>query len=401
MKVVVVSFKECWQVADGRWYSSGGFPLQAEAVCSLFERSELVVCRGAARPGGIPLPPAARVTALQPPTGRNLRRKVSVAVQLPLYLARIVARVRTADVVHAPVPGDLALLGMLVGLAFRKKLIGRYCGSWDSPTSATITNRFIRRLMSWAAGGRNVMLLAGLGKKPVAPGIHWIPSTTLTQSDLEQIKVDYHRPKSGRDELVYVGRLSGEKGVDHLLRALQLLQARDGDQAPRLSVIGDGPDREQLEQLAAELGLLDRVRFFGQVNRQELQRRLSQADLCVHAALTEAQAKSWLDAMAHGLPVVCYDAGTAKAMIGEDGERGLVVECGSPEAMAHGIVQMLASDDLPSVRRRCRAFAEAYTIEAWRDRIGSLCADSWGCGFTDGRLGRSRPAGPEPRPAGA
>lgn len=401
MKLVVVSFKECWQDAEGRWCSYGGFPLQMEAVCSLFDESELVICRGPARPGGIRLPSSARVTALAMPTGRNLRRKLSVAARMPVYLAKIAGRVRTADVVHTPVPGDISLLGMLTALAFRKRLIGRYCGSWDSPNSATLTNHFIRRLMARKAGGRNVMLVAGLGKEPVAPGIHWIVSTVLRRADLERIPVDFERPMGRPPALVYAGRLSPEKGVDDLLRAMKLLHERQGEQAPRLSILGGGPERERLEVLAGELGLLDRVKFFGQVNREELQRRLAEADLYVHAALTEAQAKSWLDAMAHGLPTVCYDAGTAAAMIGQEGERGLVVECGNPSAMADGILALLSSEDFPALRRRCRAFAEAYTIEAWRDRIGLLCARAWGWDFAEGRLSAPPARHAEPRTASA
>ncbi|HET9985618.1 MAG TPA: glycosyltransferase family 4 protein, partial [Longimicrobiales bacterium] len=110
-----------------------------------------------------------------------------------------------------------------------------------------------------------------------------------------------------------------------------------------------------------------------------LGRELAAADLCVHPSLTEGFCKAWLDAMAFGLPVLTTAVGAAEAVVGAAGERGWLVAPGRPEALAAGIRRVLTAPvDWPSLRRRCRAYAEAHTLEDWAERIARSCARQWG-----------------------
>src|SRR5215467_9346447 len=88
--VCAVSGKECWQDDSGRWYSSGGFPLQMNAIASLFDSMTLLVTR-TEKPigGGLPLPSNAAVVCLRHPKGRDFRRKISVIAHLWHYLSTI------------------------------------------------------------------------------------------------------------------------------------------------------------------------------------------------------------------------------------------------------------------------------------------------------------------------
>ncbi|HXH25936.1 MAG TPA: glycosyltransferase, partial [Vicinamibacterales bacterium] len=328
MHLCVVSFKPCWQDRDGRWMSSGGFPRQMAAVASLFDRLTLVVVRTDPQAGGLPLPPEAEVVALRSPSGAGGRRKVSVLAGLGYYLGAIAPCVRRADVVHVPVPGDISFLGFLVALAFRKRLIVRYGSCWTVTPHTTWMQRLTRACMRVCAGGRNVMLATGVGAAPPAPGIRWIFSTALSRAEVDAIDVCLDRLPGRPPRLVYIGRLSPEKGVDCLLRAVALLRRAGWEPMPRLSLLGDGPQRASLERQARELEIADLVAFCGQLDRRQLFAHLRDADLGVQPSLTEAFSKAALDAMAHGVPVLSSNVGSATSIVGTSGERGWLIPPG-------------------------------------------------------------------------
>jgi glycosyltransferase involved in cell wall biosynthesis len=367
--------------------SSGGFPLQMAAVASLFDRVTLVVVRADPQAGGLPLPADAEVVALEAPAGADGRRKVSVLAGLPYYLREIASRVRCADVVHVPVPGDISFLGLVVALGFRKRLIARYGSSWTVTPQTTWMQRLTRACMRVCAGGRNVMLATGIGAAPPAPGIRWIFSTALSRAELEAIHPELDRGRGSPPRLVYVGRLSPEKGVDVLLRAVALLR-RDGcAPMPLVRLIGDGPQRPALERDARALDVADLVTFCGQLDRRQLRAQLRDADLAVQPSLTEAFAKASLDAMAHGVPVLSSNVGAASSLVGAAGERGWLVPPGDAAALADAIRAALEDrTDWPALRRRCRRFVEDYTLEAWAEEIGRACAAQWGGVVSAGKL---------------
>ncbi len=84
-----------------------------------------------------------------------------------------------------------------------------------------------------------------------------------------------------KDNIVYIGRLGEEKGCRIMLQAWQ----KWGRQAPRLDIIGDGPLRQELEEMSHHLGITDRVSFVGQLPFAETQSRLSQSKLLLLPSL--------------------------------------------------------------------------------------------------------------------
>ncbi len=367
--------------------SFGGFPSQMAAIASLFDDMTLVIVRVPPREGGVPLPARARIGALRSPRGGALRRELSVVARLPYLVWKIAASTWNADVVHVPLPGDVPLLGMWIALVMRKRVVARYGGSWVPNTQSTLMNRVTKACMRRFAGGRNVMLATGDGETAPAAGVEWVFSTALARRELDQIAPRLDRGLSATPRLVYAGRLSPEKGVAVLIDALGLLARHPNAPQPHLTILGDGDERAALEARAASVGCRDRVTFAGQVDRATLSSALDVADLCVQPSLTEGFSKAWLDAMAHGLPVLASNVGAASAVIGTRGERGWLVVPGDRQALADAIRRVLVDrQDWSALRRRCRAYVEGRTLEAWAERIGTMCAAQWGWTMTDGRL---------------
>jgi len=96
-----------------------------------------------------------------------------------------------------------------------------------------------------------------------------------------------------------------EKEIDVVIRALTRLEpALDAT----FTIVGDGDQRKNLEKLAAELGVADRVTFTGRVSDEQLRRHLTEATVFAIASIAELQSIATMEAMASGLPIVAADA---------------------------------------------------------------------------------------------
>jgi phosphatidylinositol alpha-mannosyltransferase len=121
--------------------------------------------------------------------------------------------------------------------------------------------------------------------------------------DLSRYKWQEHVPmKSGKKNVLFVGRLETRKGVKYLLRAFKLLER--SDPKVHLIIAGMGPDREKLELLAEDLGIKN-VTFLGYVSDKKKMQLLAKADLFVAPAIYgESFGIVLLEAMATGNLVV-------------------------------------------------------------------------------------------------
>ena len=157
--------------------------------------------------------------------------------------------------------------------------------------------------------------------------------------------------------LISVGRLAKEKNFDLLLQAFAHLP----DDGSKLVLVGSGDEQRPLEKLAQELGIQSRCQFTGPVTNTDIPTYLAAADLFVFASLTETQGLVTLEAMAAGLPVVAVDAsGTRDAV---SSECSLLTEADS-HALARGIAEMLARQDLSQVRQAARQRAAQFSLLA-------------------------------------
>jgi 1,2-diacylglycerol 3-alpha-glucosyltransferase len=137
--------------------------------------------------------------------------------------------------------------------------------------------------------------------------------------------------------IVSIGRLGSEKNWETLLRAVAQVYAQHPNM--RLVLIGDGPEKQALEALAAELGIAERVSFTGRLPFEDIPTYLKAADIFSFASVTETQGLVTIEAMAAGLPVVAVD-GSGTHDIVDHGKEGFLVENDS-NALATAISEML------------------------------------------------------------
>lgn len=144
--------------------------------------------------------------------------------------------------------------------------------------------------------------------------------------------------EDGAFVLLFVGRVAAIKGLPTMLRAFALAVEKRPEL--RLWIVGDGPVRGELERLAVELRVNDRVQFYGQ--RLDTARFFLAVDAFAMSSVSEGLPMSLLQSMSIGLPAIVTDVGGMREVLQLSGG-GLRVPVGDPAAMAEAIVR-LASD---------------------------------------------------------
>jgi 1,2-diacylglycerol 3-alpha-glucosyltransferase len=163
--------------------------------------------------------------------------------------------------------------------------------------------------------------------------------------------------------LVFVGRLGREKGVPLLLEAVAGLPSNVW-----LLLVGDGPERRDLEAQAQRLGVADRVVFAGEQDHAHVVNALFAGDLFVFPSQTETLGLAVLEAMAAGRAIIAVRGGAIPEIV-RDGETGRVVPP-DPGALRHAIADLVRD---PETRRtmgtRAQALSATYTKARVLDQL--------------------------------
>jgi glycosyltransferase involved in cell wall biosynthesis len=159
--------------------------------------------------------------------------------------------------------------------------------------------------------------------------------------------------------LLYVGRISHEKQIDHLRPVLERVPNT------RLAIVGDGPARGELESYFAGT----KTRFMGYMKGESLSQAYASADMFVFPSAMETFGLVVVEAMAAGLPVVASRVGGVRDVV-EEGRTGYTFDSGDIEALVAGVEQIAVSRErITEMGSAARAFAQTQTWDAMMDEV--------------------------------
>ena len=187
--------------------------------------------------------------------------------------------------------------------------------------------------------------------------------------DLEEI--DVIKPSENNTDIIFVGRLIKEKNTDLLLKSL--VEVKKIYPIIKCTIIGEGPEKEQLEILAAELGLEKNVEFLGFIeNYEDVIAHMKSSRVLVLPSSREGFGMVVLEANACGVPVVVVDhpMNAAKDLI-NPGKNGFITEL-TEESLSKKIIEGLNSGK--EISDKCKEFAEDYD---WNKIIKQLEITYW------------------------
>lgn len=170
-----------------------------------------------------------------------------------------------------------------------------------------------------------------------------------------------------KNKIVHIGRLGHEKNVDVVIRAFSLALKKN----PKLTldIMGDGPSKKSLQNLAKSLGLHKEIKFWGAYDLKEVSKKLCEYDFFVTASTIETQGLVILEAMSAGLPVLGVDKLALPEII-KDGQNGYLSKPFDVGGMANNMLRLLESDErLEKFGKKSLLIAKKHEITKCKDRL--------------------------------
>ena len=192
----------------------------------------------------------------------------------------------------------------------------------------------------------------------------------------------------GGAELLFVGRLAPVKGLPVLLRALAKLPEA------RLTLVGDGPERPQIEALIGELKLEPRVRLLGYQSQDEVAKLLAKSGALVLPSFAEGLPVVLMEAMAAGLPVITTQIAGVPELV-RNGETGWLVAPGD-EAGLHAALEAYLAD--PESARAMGAAGRAQVVQEFDATLEARRLAALFLAYSAGRKALLRPTPLEAKP---
>lgn len=270
--------------------------------------------------------------------------------------------------IHVSTPGTVGLLGLLIARMMNIPVAGTYHTDIPQYVRSLTNDEFLEKAawsyMIWfysqmeevmvpSVGTREQLAARGLPSERMKPLPRWVDTESYSP---EKQTPGFWKSRGaglGSTVLLYVGRVSREKGLEMLVDAFRELV--DGGATIALAVIGDGPYREEMEAALSGYPSL----FTGYLDGEQLQRGYASADLFVFPSATDTFGNVVLEAQASGLPVIVSDEGGPRELM-IDGETGVVFRAGSIDQLVSAIRFMISDPQrIPLMGDNARRFTLA------------------------------------------
>lgn len=287
---------------------------------SRFRYAPLSLQRLACQKGGIP---------------QALRENRSLSALVPPFLASMafhtVVAARQCDLIHAhwSICGALAVLTRTI---HRKPVVTTLRGTdvrWgEMPGPYKWLHEIcIRKSTFTVAVGREIVAKLRNSYPRIGQGLVFIPNGV--GKAFYEVDKSALRPALQLD-ILFIGNLVPTKGVETLIRALALIEK---SKRVRLTIAGDGPDRDRLMRLSRACGVESRTEFLGTIPPGDVPSLMSRHHVLVLPSLSEGRPNVILEAMAAGLPVVGTDIRGIRELV-QDGKTGWIYPLGDSPILA-------------------------------------------------------------------
>ena len=204
--------------------------------------------------------------------------------------------------------------------------------------------------------------------------IHVIPNFIELDKIRNESQISCHRSLMAKKEERIITHISNFRKVKRIPDVIMIFFKIQQKIPAKLMLVGDGPEKEKAEQLCNELGIQDKVIFFG--NSNEIDQILSYSDLFLLPSETESFGLAALEAMAWSVPVISSNSGGLPE-VNFDGISGYLSNVGDVDSMTENALKILLDDaTLSQFRKKALGVAQQFDIKNILPLYESLYQDA-------------------------
>jgi glycosyltransferase involved in cell wall biosynthesis len=300
-----------------------------------------------------------------------------------LYLARAMTELLWARLSAAPCVAHINITGR--GSTVRKIILATFARTiglryllhvhdYDYAEEYRRRSGFMQILIQGVFRGAAKVVVLGTRDQRLLSSLLELPpgSVTVLHNAVPDPEPDFNkaRPPGTPCQLLFLGHLSARKGVPELLRALASPSLASLQW--RATLAGDGP-LDEFRELAASLGISERVNFPGWVDEASVKALNAKADILVLPSHAEGLAMAVLEGLSYGLVVVTTPVGAHTEVIEPD-VSGILVPPGDVAALADALARVIDDGDARERlgRGARRRFLEKFDVRGYSDRLSQL-----------------------------
>lgn len=278
----------------------------------------------------------------------------------------------------------VALVSIIQKVPFVLKFVGDE--AWERATQRRLTTKRLEEFLKRPEGGLKIKLMMSIQKFVLRrAAIVTVPALYLREQiiktydlDPQCVIVNYNAAEKPetlifkaspvKHQILTTARLVAWKGIDGIIKAVSILSKKFPK--VRLVVAGDGPERKNLQKIANELNIADKITFLGNISRAETWQWRKNSAVYVLNSTYEGLPHTVLTSFAARIPTVATDiAGTNEAVYHE--KTGLLVRPRQPEELARAIEKLFEQPELAAKL----VFGGAKLLEekfSWRTHLETL-----------------------------
>ena len=299
--------------------------------------------------------------------GETVKAKLQLAAAIPLWWNAYRKVDKHSDIVYQRFPNNLNIPAFFYFLLKKKKVFATYTGTWKGYEGEAFTYKMQRLMLErWFRGPVWVYDEQARDNSRIKPGFSPSYSIAEWHEETEQVNERLARLRTatpGVYRFITVGTLIDYKNQLAIVKACAQLKKH---QFPfSLTIVGDGPMRQEIEDYVKANDLQEQVILAGKKDQAALRRLYRQHDFVIQAPLKEGFGKVPVEGFFHGVIPIINNISLAKQMMA-GGDRGFLFDAGKPNDLAETLLSLPARNHLlPAMIENGRKYAQSQTLEAW------------------------------------
>lgn len=302
--------------------------------------------------------------------------QVKRLIQLPIVILQMIFFIARHDVLLIRSPGHFALVAHVLVFLMRKKSITKFAGFFGPFQGERIPSVVERYFIFNFLKPPHFVLVYGRAAKSHL--ISFFP-LVLSRSEIQALRNNKRQRTDDGVALHFysLGRLTKVKGFDLAVQGFGLLHKNYPDLQWEYHLIGEGPEYDNLKQIAQSSGISDRIFFEGKLSYLKAMEKLRNADVVVMPGTMEGWPKVVAEAWAMGSVPFCVEAGLLPEII-KDGYNGFLFKP-SPEAFAERAGFIINhGDSLKDISNQAKMELEELSSERFKERLEEVCKTKLG-----------------------